>query len=75
MGLIIYNFNTWAAITHQPGNPGDETAFHNDMSHYNNKQVSDSLLSYDKAPPSHSLTVQLTLYEYDVDRKQAQREV
>jgi hypothetical protein len=50
------------------------------VSHYNNnnnnnKQVSDGLLSYDKAPPSYSLTVQLFLYEYDVDRKQAQREV
>ena len=45
------------------------------MSHYNSKQVSYGPLSCNKAPPSHSLTVQLTLYEYDVDRKQAQREV
>jgi hypothetical protein len=45
------------------------------VSHYNNKQFSDGLLSYNKASPSYSLTMQLTLYEYHVDRKQAQREV
>ncbi|KAI1523217.1 F-box-like domain containing protein, partial [Pyrenophora tritici-repentis] len=69
------DFNTWAASTHQPGDPGNELALPNDTSHYNNKQISDGLLPYTEWVALSKNEKEAFYREYEVDRKQAQKEV
>ncbi|PVH90586.1 hypothetical protein DM02DRAFT_620946 [Periconia macrospinosa] len=69
------DFETWAASTHQPGDPGHELAPPSDTSHYNDNQASDGLLPYTEwvaLPKKHK---EALYHEYEADRKQAQKEV
>ncbi|KAF2023770.1 hypothetical protein EK21DRAFT_118432 [Setomelanomma holmii] len=69
------DFETWAASTHQPGDPGHELAPPCEVNHYNNKQVSDGLLPYSEWVALSEKQKEALYHEYEADRKQAQKEV
>ncbi|KAF2006572.1 hypothetical protein P154DRAFT_517627 [Amniculicola lignicola CBS 123094] len=69
------DFETWAASTHQPGDPGHDLAPPSDASHYNNKGASNGLLSYTEWVALPKEQKEALYHEYEADRKQAQTEV
>jgi hypothetical protein len=69
------DFDTWAASTHQPGDPGDELALPSDASYYDNKQISNGLLPYTGWIALSRNEKEALYHEYEADRRQAQKEV